>query len=251
GQPRGSGHRPTADGYGGARRGAHGIGTHSRERFPPCAETGREDRARRLPPRSGTVAPQPCPDAEDGGNQMMALPPNGEFPQNRPRDIGAFRYVPSLTTEQARVSWYYRWPYGYPPGSKYKLPDLWRPPERVGFYTPKGGCLMRKQSAWSWTAGAMVLSLGLAVVSAAPAPQPKVRQASSQLRQPVGAWDITVQTAQGKAYSWLEIERSGATLVGRFVGTVGSVRPISRVEFSQGTLRFTLPPQYEDRDLQF
>ncbi|HZP83388.1 MAG TPA: DUF1080 domain-containing protein [Chthonomonadaceae bacterium] len=110
---------------------------------------------------------------------------------------------------------------------------------------------MRKQSAWSWTAGAMVLSLGLAVVSAAPAPQPKVRQASSQLRQPVGAWDITVQTAQGKAYSWLEIERSGATLVGRFVGTVGSVRPISRVEFSQGTLRFTLPPQYEDRDLQF
>jgi hypothetical protein len=39
--------------------------------------------------------------------------------------------------------------------------------------------------------------------------------------------------------------------VGRFVGTVGSVRPISRVEFSQGTLRFTLPPQYEDRDLQF
>lgn len=51
------------------------------------------------------------------------------LPQNQPRDIGAFRYVPSLTTEQARASWYYQWPYGYPPNSKYALPDLWRPPE--------------------------------------------------------------------------------------------------------------------------
>ncbi len=69
--------------------------------------------------------------------------------------------------------------------------------------------------------------------------------------EPVGAWDITARTPSGPAYSWLEVERSGATLVGRFVGTVGSVRPISKIEYSQGTLRFTVPPQYEDHDLQF
>jgi hypothetical protein len=66
-----------------------------------------------------------------------------------------------------------------------------------------------------------------------------------------GAWDITVHTAHGDAYSWLEIEPSGATLVGRFVGMFGSARPISKLDFANGTLRFTMPPQYEDNDFQF
>jgi 3-keto-disaccharide hydrolase len=63
----------------------------------------------------------------------------------------------------------------------------------------------------------------------------------------VGRWDITIQTPDGKLPSWLEIGRSGrATLVGRFVGEVGSARPISRVDFSGGTLRFSIPPQWEE-----
>ena len=66
-----------------------------------------------------------------------------------------------------------------------------------------------------------------------------------------GAWDITIHTAHGDRYSWLEIEPSGATLVGRFVGMFGSARPISRIEFANGAMRFNMPRQYEDREFQF
>lgn len=70
----------------------------------------------------------------------------------------------------------------------------------------------------------------------------------------VGRWDITIHTPAGDLPSWLEIRRSGfRTLVGRFVGVVGSARPISRVEAEGGELRFSLPPQWEDGkdDLSF
>lgn len=63
----------------------------------------------------------------------------------------------------------------------------------------------------------------------------------------IGRWDITIQTPDRKLPSWLEVGLSGrATLVGRFVGEVGSARPISRVDFIDGTLRFSIPPQWEE-----
>lgn len=70
----------------------------------------------------------------------------------------------------------------------------------------------------------------------------------------VGRWDINIHTPAGDLPSWLEIRRSGfRTLVGQFVGVVGSARPISRVEVEDGELRFSLPPQWEDGkdDLSF
>lgn len=65
----------------------------------------------------------------------------------------------------------------------------------------------------------------------------------------IGRWDLTVTGADGHTYpSWLEIERSGyRTLVGSFVGQFGSARPVSKIEHDNGTMRFTIPPQYEDR----
>lgn len=93
--------------------------------------------------------------------------------------------------------------------------------------------------------------LGIAAVTTGAAPLAKPRQISDEASRLAGAWDITVAMPRGEAYSWLEVDRSGATLVGRFVGRVGSARPISRVEFSHGTLRFAMPRQYEDRELQF
>ena len=48
--------------------------------------------------------------------------------------------------------------------------------------------------------------------------------------------------------SWLEVRESGyRTLVGSFVGQFGSARPISRVQFENGRLRFSMPPQWEKR----
>ena len=70
-----------------------------------------------------------------------------------------------------------------------------------------------------------------------------------------GSWDLTVIGSDGRHLpSWLEIHWSGnRVLVGRFVGVVGSVRPISRLDFSHDTLRFSLPPQWEggNNDFQF
>lgn len=68
----------------------------------------------------------------------------------------------------------------------------------------------------------------------------------------VGRWDITMDVNGNPRPSWLEVELSGLkTLVGRFVGTGGSARPVSEVTFENGKFGFAIPPQWEssDRDL--
>ncbi|HEY4155462.1 MAG TPA: DUF1080 domain-containing protein [Puia sp.] len=61
-----------------------------------------------------------------------------------------------------------------------------------------------------------------------------------------GRWDITVNNSGRSFPSWLEVRHSGLnTLVGRFVGGGGSARPISRVNFSNGKMSFSIPPQWE------
>lgn len=70
----------------------------------------------------------------------------------------------------------------------------------------------------------------------------------------LGRWDLTITGADGVAYpSWVEITQNGDRMTGRFVGRVGSQRPVPNVEFKDGTLTFTLPIQYErqTRDLSF
>ncbi|MEO8763050.1 MAG: DUF1080 domain-containing protein [Ginsengibacter sp.] len=67
-----------------------------------------------------------------------------------------------------------------------------------------------------------------------------------------GRWDITVDIDGKKSPSWLEVRHSGVkTLVGQFVGDAGSARPISKVNFSDGKISFSIPPQWEveDKDL--
>jgi len=70
----------------------------------------------------------------------------------------------------------------------------------------------------------------------------------------VGRWDMTVQDANGNYYpSWFEATRDGDKLTGRFVGRVGSQRPIKSITFEKGQLSFNLPVQYESPkgDLKF
>ncbi len=62
----------------------------------------------------------------------------------------------------------------------------------------------------------------------------------------IGRWDLTLTTTTGPRPSWLEVELSGTrTLVGRFVGTAGSARPISRIDATGDTFSFSIPPQWE------
>ena len=70
----------------------------------------------------------------------------------------------------------------------------------------------------------------------------------------LGRWDLVVQRGTQTSPSWLEVERSGtATLVGQFVGSGGSARPIAKIEFADGMFRFAIPPQWESnpRDITF
>ena len=84
---------------------------------------------------------------------------------------------------------------------------------------------------------AILLLLAAPTIAAAQSADPPI----------VGRWDLTVAAPNGPASSWLEVLPSGnGYLVGRFVGTSGSARPISRVEFSGGALRFAIPPQWEN-----
>lgn len=69
-----------------------------------------------------------------------------------------------------------------------------------------------------------------------------------------GRWDITVYADGREEPSWLEIVHSGTHhLIGSFVGSGGSARPISKINFSNGKMSFTIPPQWEqeDNDLSF
>ena len=64
-----------------------------------------------------------------------------------------------------------------------------------------------------------------------------------------GRWDITIKQNGKEIPSWLEVRHSGNhMLVGQFVGAGGSARPISRVNFSNGKISFTLPPQWEEEN---
>jgi hypothetical protein len=68
-----------------------------------------------------------------------------------------------------------------------------------------------------------------------------------------GRWDITIYDAGKTMPSWLEVVHSGLhTLVGQFVGMGGSARPISKINFENGKVSFSIPPQWETgNDLSF
>lgn len=85
--------------------------------------------------------------------------------------------------------------------------------------------------------------LGLSTASPSPSAQPPAEPPFT------GRWDIAINRPGGNVPSWLEMTWSGdRVLVGQFVGRVGSARPISRIEVSGDTVRFSIPPQWESGD---
>ena len=88
---------------------------------------------------------------------------------------------------------------------------------------------------------AAVAALGAAVPAHA-------QQVTAPVPPIAGRWDLRVTKADGSVVpSWLEVTRSGYTaIVGRFVHFDGSARPIGHVEWADGTMRFTIPRQWEE-----
>ena len=78
---------------------------------------------------------------------------------------------------------------------------------------------------------------------------PVVSTVWSQEPDLVGRWDITVRGKSGDFPAWMEVRKSGySTLVGDFVGQFGSARPISKIEVNGNAFRFSIPPQWEQRE---
>lgn len=65
----------------------------------------------------------------------------------------------------------------------------------------------------------------------------------------IGRWDLTVKMDGRDVPSWLEVKRSGRkTLVGHFVAHNGSARPVSKIDFNQGKVSFSIPPQWDESE---
>lgn len=76
-----------------------------------------------------------------------------------------------------------------------------------------------------------------------------ISSVSAQNDSPIGRWDLTVDLGNKLVPSWLEVKLSGIkTLVGYFVADGGSARPISKVNFNDGKISFSIPPQWDDSD---
>src|SRR5687768_1643768 len=90
------------------------------------------------------------------------------------------------------------------------------------------------------------LAIGAALVLAGALYPGTLAQSRAVSDALLGRWDLVVQRGGQTSPSWLEVERSGtSTLVGQFVGSGGSARPIAKIEFADGTFRFAIPPQWE------
>ena len=101
----------------------------------------------------------------------------------------------------------------------------------------------------------LLLTIGSGVLLfAQDIPHAVVAKPESEAKALIGRWDLQVKQGDDLFPSWLEVEQSGfRTLVGRFVGTGGSARPIAKINFDNGKFSFSIPPQWEsgDNDLSF
>lgn len=91
--------------------------------------------------------------------------------------------------------------------------------------------------------------MGLLLVSCAPT----VDVEEVSIDSFVGRWNVEVEGPDGTFPSWFELTRDNDTIQGRFVGRVGSARPISEIQVDGNRLVFSLPVQYESHpeDMRF
>jgi len=69
---------------------------------------------------------------------------------------------------------------------------------------------------------------------------------AAQGRQLEGRWDLNIMVNGQPTPAWLEVRHSGlSTLIGDFVGSGGSARPISKINFAGEKMSFSIPPQWE------
>lgn len=63
----------------------------------------------------------------------------------------------------------------------------------------------------------------------------------------LGRWDLTLQTPQREAPSWLEITQEGGQFHARLTSRWGHARPLPKVEIANGHITFVSPKEEEER----
>lgn len=95
----------------------------------------------------------------------------------------------------------------------------------------------------------LVLASAALLTAAWPIVQRVAAQAPAAPPPIIGRWDLVIDAPGRHHAGFLEVRKSGrSTLVGEFVGVVGSARPISRIEWTNGDFRFVIPPQWDDAE---
>lgn len=105
------------------------------------------------------------------------------------------------------------------------------------------------QSPLPLTVNAMSIFVSLAAVALLASPP--VHASTPAVQQPplIGRWDLVIDSKDRHTAGWLEVRHSGVNhLVGAYVGTTGSARPISRIEYKDGTFSFVIPPQWNNAE---
>jgi hypothetical protein len=93
----------------------------------------------------------------------------------------------------------------------------------------------------------LILLLPVILPTASDRKPPESTRQSEVDQRILGRWDISLTTPDGIKPSWLEVEKSGRdAVVGRFVGVVGSARPVARIVADGDSLSFSIPHQWED-----
>lgn len=96
----------------------------------------------------------------------------------------------------------------------------------------------------------MFTRLALAAVALLSVASPTIDAAAAQSKAPlIGRWDLVLDVPGIHKAGWLEVRHSGSsTLVGAVMLSVGSARPIAKIDFDNGSFKFSVPPQWNDKE---
>ena len=98
----------------------------------------------------------------------------------------------------------------------------------------------------------LIFAAAVAIIAWSPLPAPAAHPAktaatsNTAASRYLGRWDLTLKGPDRDWPSWIEISEEGGQLKARMTGRWGNVRPLPKVDISDGKLTFVSPKEEED-----
>jgi hypothetical protein len=98
----------------------------------------------------------------------------------------------------------------------------------------------------------VIFAAAVAIIAWSPLPAPAAHPAktaatsNTAASRYLGRWDLTLKGPDRDWPSWIEISEEGGQLKARMTGRWGNVRPLPKVDISDGKLTFVSPKEEED-----